>query len=118
MTRLITKTVGGLVAAATLATAATPADAQRYRRHYHRDNSGAIISAGIIGLGVGAAIASGSRSRYRDRYYYNDYYGRPYYDGYYGQGYGRGYRDNYRYHCATRRVWDPYWRRYVRVRYC
>ena len=37
-----------------------------YRDHYYRDDSGAVIAAGVIGLAIGAAIAS---SRDRDRYY-------------------------------------------------
>ena len=114
---LLKKTLGGLLVAATLAASATPAEA-RYR-HYRHHNSGAVITAGIIGLGVGAAIASSSRGRYYDPYY-DRYYGRPYYydDGYYGRPYYRGYRNRYRHHCVTRRVWDPYWGRTVRVRYC
>lgn len=37
-----------------------------YHDHYYRDDSGAVIAAGVIGLAIGAAIAS---SRDRDRYY-------------------------------------------------
>lgn len=85
------------------------------RRHYRGGNAGAAVAAGILGLGVAAAIAS-SRSN-RDYYYapgysypaygYNAYpaysYGYaqpvypryapryPYATGYYGPtGYGRG----------------------------
>ena len=120
------KALGGIIVAATIAASATPAEAQRYRRHHHHhNNSGAVIGAGIIGLGIGAAIASSGRNGYGgyyrygrgyDPYYYDSYYGRGYYgNGYYNRGY---YGDRYRYRCVTRRVWDPYWRRYVRVRYC
>ena len=42
---------------------------------------GAMIIGGVIGLGLGAAIASSNRDRYYDRgYYYNrGYYNDPYY---------------------------------------
>lgn len=71
-----------------------------------RDHTGTAIAAGIIGLGIGAAIAS---SDHNDRYYgYDSYgydapanyyaapaygYGVTYDTGYYGRGYygGRGY---------------------------
>lgn len=127
MNKLITKTMLGIGAVATVATIAAPAEAQRYRRYRHHDNdAAAAIVGGIIGLGVGAAIASGSRNR---GYYDDGYYGRP---GYYGSGYGgyygRGYYDRgyyrgggygyYQPRCTTRRVYDPYYGRSVRVRYC
>lgn len=74
-----------------------------------RDHTGTAVAAGIIGLGIGAAIAS---SDHHDRYYGNEgyyggydapvnYYAEPAYGysygvtydrGYYGRGYGgRGY---------------------------
>jgi len=64
-----------------------------------RDHTGTAILAGIIGLGVGAAIAS---SDHQDRYYSNDgygygydaptnYYAQPAYS--YGVTYDRGYYD-------------------------
>lgn len=75
----------GAVLAATVITTAAPAEAQRWRR-YDRGRGGDVaagaILGGIVGLGVGAAIANGNR----DRYYYDDgyYYGpRPRYRGYY-----------------------------------
>ena len=91
-----------LLAGSSLAGTA-PAEAR-----YHHDNGGTAIAAGIIGLGIGAAIASSNHS---DRYYANDgYYGdNGYgYNGYgydapatyyvqpaysYGVTYGRGYYD-------------------------
>ena len=125
MTTVLKKAVLGLAAASTLAITATPADAQ-YRRYRHHDDAGLAIGAGIIGLGIGAAIASSNRGYYGGGYggYYGGYYD-PYaynsygyssygYDGYYG----RGYYDGYRRHCVTRRSWDPYYGRWVRVRYC
>lgn len=65
-----------------------------------RDHTGVAIVAGIVGLGVGAAIASNS-SRYEPAGYYQDYpqgayyapqpayYAQPY--GYAGYGYDSGY---------------------------
>lgn len=108
----------GLVLGATALGAAAPAEAQRwggyrgYRGDGGRVASGALLG-GLLGLGVGAAIASSNRDRYYDRGYYYDappppprvvyrdrYYSPPpvvvrerYYDapGYYGRGYGQGY---------------------------
>ena len=137
MRSFIGKSIAGLAIASTVALTAAPAEAQRYRRHHNNDDAALAIGAGIIGLGIGAAIASSNR---RDRYYgdrYYDSYDRGYYGrGYYGRGYARGgyYGDPYyrgydrRYyrggrgyanrHCVTRRVWDGYYGRWTRVRYC
>ena len=128
MNKLLTKTVLGATLAATALTAAAPADAQRYRRYHHRgdDGTGAAIAGGIVGLALGAAIASSSNndryardSYYRDRGYrsdYDDYYYRQrgYYptDGYYAYR----YRDNRS--CRVERRYDPYYDRSVRVRVC
>jgi len=62
-----------------MALATTPADAQGYYRHHrhHGDDAAVAIGAGILGLAVGAAIASDNRGYYNDGYY-ND----PYYNGY------------------------------------
>lgn len=118
MRNLMTKATLGVALGAAALTAAAPAEAQRYRHHRDRDHSGAIV-AGVAGLAIGAALASGSRRDrgyyYDDRYYDRGYYNRGYYnDGYYARPYHRGYRSN----CYTRRVYDPYIGRRVRVRYC
>ena len=84
MKTILTKAGLSVALAATALTAAAPADAQRYRR-YNRGGgdvaTGAIIG-GIVGLGLGAAIASSNR---RDRGYYDDGYyydeGPTYYEG-------------------------------------
>jgi hypothetical protein len=103
-------TMGGAV----LATAA-PAEAQHSRGHYggyhggghyyRHGNGGAAVAAGVVGLALGAAIASN----------HNGYYDRGYYGGPYASGYGYGY-PAYRTCVTTRWVWDPYVGRRVPVR--
>lgn len=110
------KTALGAALAAMAAIVTTPAQARPY---YDRggDNDAAIaIGAGVVGLALGAAIASSNRDRYyRDRYYYDrpryrDYYryDRPRYRDYYRydrrdyRNDRRYYRDSYRY---DRRDW-------------
>ncbi len=121
MRNLMTKATLGVALGAAVLTAAVPADAQRYRHHRHRDHTGTAVVAGLAGLAVGAALTSSSRydrgynyNRGYDRGYYNDgYYDRGYYDRRAYRGYDRGYV-----RCHTRRVYDPYIGRRVRVRYC
>lgn len=92
---------------------------------YRHDGSGAAIAAGIIGLGIGAAIASDHRG-YEDNRGYEPagygydyaptgYYvespvyggGYSYYDRpYYGGGYDRNYRDYDRGHRGDHRGHD------------
>lgn len=102
------------VLAATTLTTVAPAEAQRYwRRDRGGDVATGAIVGGVIGLGLGAAIASSNRDRYYDRryddrgYYYDDrsYYAPPprvyYRERYYApppprvyyepRGYYRGY---------------------------
>lgn len=124
------KTLAAALAAFTFAGAvATSADAgDRRRYHRDRDDDGAAIAAGIVGLALGAAIASGGRDR--GYYYDRGYYGRPYYGGgyydrrYYGPpryayyGPPRGYYRPYHRSCRTVSRWDPYYGGYVRVRRC
>ncbi|HEY0413258.1 MAG TPA: hypothetical protein VGD66_08950 [Allosphingosinicella sp.] len=124
MTNVLKKGIIGAAVAATVAVTASPADAQ-YRRHrHHGDDAAWAVGAGIVGLGIGAAIASSNRGYYGNGYYDNGYYDRGYYgnnDAYYGRGYyDRGYygRGSYGRRCVTRREYDPYWGRWVRVRYC
>jgi hypothetical protein len=102
------KLITGAMAALTLGSAAIagPASARGWYGYHH--DGGAIVAGGLIGLALGAAIASSSHP-----YYYGPpapYYGGPYYGpGYYGPAYGYG-------PCIGRRtVWDPYVGRY-RVR--
>lgn len=118
------KILTGLLAATTLGGAAlataTPAAAQYYRGGYygHRGggNAAAIgLGAGLLGLAVGASLAS------------PHYYSRPYYSyPSYGPGYGYGYYPapaySYGYYArpACRSHWrfDPYIGRNVLVERC
>jgi hypothetical protein len=112
----------GILASALFAsalTAASPAMARDYGYHSHDDSTGAAVAGGIIGLALGAVIASavsnhdhdGYQDRgwqYRDGYYWdrdghrydrngrrydddNYYASHGYGDGYYGERYYRGY---------------------------
>lgn len=90
--------------AATLASA-SPALADGWRGGHRRDggdDTAIAIGAGVVGLALGAAIASSSRDRdyYRDDYYYDR--GPQYREYYYyreGPRYpGRYYRPHYRGH--------------------
>ena len=101
-------TLGGAVCAT-----AAPADARPhggyyhggyYGGHYRHDNGGAAVAAGVVGLALGAALASNSHGYYDRGYYAPGYYAPSYYGGY-------GYRM-----CeSTRWVWDPYIGRRVPV---
>lgn len=121
---LLKKATLAVALGATALTAAAPAEAQ-YRRGYrhHDDAAGAAVVAGIAGLAIGAAIASG-HDRYRDDYYRSRGYGYDYdaryyrhhgyypRDGYYAYRY-RDYRD-----CYTERRWDPYYGRRMLIQVC
>ncbi|UIJ46406.1 hypothetical protein LZK98_05525 [Sphingomonas cannabina] len=121
MRNLFKKATLGLALGATaLVATAAPAEAQRWRGgwgrgyyHHHHDRTGPAIAAGVLGLAVGAAIASGSRDRYYDRPYYYDrgYYPRPYY-------YEDDYYYRYRPRCYTEWRYDPYWGDRERIRIC
>ncbi|WP_207801754.1 hypothetical protein [Phenylobacterium hankyongense] len=120
-------TFGGAVAATAL-----PAQAERYEHHGgydhggygrgyeggryygHRDNGGAALAAGVVGLALGAALASSNNHSYgysnRSYGYNNGYYAPSY--GYSGYGYDEPYQV-----CESRRwVYDPYIGRRVMVR--
>lgn len=66
---LFKKATLATVLAATALTAATPAMARPYYDRHRSDNTGAIVAGGIIGLVLGAAIASSSNrhDRYENR---------------------------------------------------
>lgn len=125
------KTLSAALAALTLAggvLATSAADARPHGyhgggyyhggRYYYRDrhNGDAALAAGVVGLALGAALASGgghSSYYYRDYppppRYYHRYYGPPPYA--YGYGYPRG-------GCRTQTYWDPYYDTYVRRSTC
>ena len=73
MNGIIRKAGLALALGATALTAAAPAEAQRYYGrgyHHHGGNAaGAAVIGGLLGLGVGAAIASSNRPYYYDRGY-------------------------------------------------
>jgi hypothetical protein len=96
---VIKKAALGAVLAATAVAASSPAQA-RDRWHRGDDRAAVAVGAGVLGLALGAAIASDRRDRYYDdRYYYRPYprhrayryYGPP--PRYYR--YDRPYRGNY-----------------------
>lgn len=116
MRKILTGALATLTLAGALA-AAAPASAH----DRHRGNSGAAVAAGIAGLAIGAALASGN-----DGYYYYD---RPYYGSYYAPrayyydapppGYYAGPRYYYRHGgCRSEWRWDRWSGGYVRVRAC
>lgn len=91
---LFKKATLATVLAATALTAASPAMARPYDRH-RSDNAGAAIAGGIIGLALGAIIAS-SASHHNDRYRYEDR-GWIWRDGAYWDREGRRYDRDGRY---------------------
>jgi len=118
MRRFLTAAVAAVSFAGAVA-ATAPAEARDHGRgyyggrHYYRgghDNTGTALAAGVVGLALGAALASSSSGNGRGYYESRSYYDRGYYDRDYGRGYyGGGYRT-----CESReRVWDPYIRRSV-----
>ena len=94
------KTVLGAAAVATLGTATFAATAADARPH-GGDRAGVAIGAGILGLALGAAIASSHHD-------YGPAYGYGYGPGYYGYGET----------CRTVWQWSPRWGRYVQVERC
>ena len=115
MNKILTGALAGLTAAGALA-ASVPASARDWNhRSYHHNNSGAAVAAGIAGLAIGAALASGSDGYYGGGYYYGRpaYYYSPPPSYYVGPTYY-----SYDHRCHTQWRWDPYWGRYVRVRAC
>jgi len=105
-------TLGGAVCATAAPAEARPHGGGYYHGGYYgghdrHNNAGAAVAAGVVGLALGAALASNSHG-----YYDRGYYDRGYYaPGYYGYGGYSGYRT-----CeSTRWVWDPYIGRRVPV---
>jgi len=90
----------------------------RYYGHHHHGNDAAVaVTAGVVGLALGAALAnnSGYGGSYYNRGYSRPYYGGGYYSQpYYGGGYGY-YEGGYATCTSRQLVWDPYIRRRVEV---
>jgi hypothetical protein len=104
MTNIITKTALGAALAASAVVSAAPASAHDYYGERERggDTAGAAIVGGVIGLALGALVASSTnhhqdRARYDRRYYNRGYNGGGYYNqgqtGYYN-GSNNGYYNN------------------------
>lgn len=91
-----------------LALIAAPAQARDgyYRGNRGGDDTAIAIGAGVVGLALGAALASGNRDRDRD-YYYDEGYNDP--RGFYYPAYPRYYSYNYDYPRYERRGWNG-WR--------
>lgn len=103
---ILKKSTLAVALAATAIGSATPAMA---RDHYRRggDATGAAIAGGIIGIALGAIIASSGNDRHRDNRYDDR---RVYRDGYYYDRDGYRYdRDGYRNDRDNR--WNDYNRR-------
>jgi hypothetical protein len=116
--KILTGAVAALTVGGAAAATATPAAAQyrgghaaygaNYGSYYgggyrgydrgRRDNTGAVIGAGILGLVIGAALTS------------NHHYAPPPQPAYYAPAYDDGCRVTYR--------WDPYYRQSVPVTVC
>jgi hypothetical protein len=87
-------------AAAMLLAASAPAQAH--------DDAGVAIAAGLLGLGIGAAIAS---NHHHHRHYYDE-------DGYYAPPPPPTYSYEYLQRCRVVESWDPYEGGYERHRSC
>lgn len=87
-------TLATVLGATALTAVATPAMAQPYYERHHSNGAGAAIAGGIIGLALGAMIASSANNHHGDyRYRYADR-GWTWRDGYYWDRDGRQfYRD-------------------------
>ena len=135
----MTKKIAMAVAlGASALTASAPASAQYYHgyRHERYDNgAGVAIGAGILGLALGAAIASGSDQHRTYRSYDNGYYNDGYStNGYYNNGYSYDYRTVPQYnddgyerqyrrhrayqHCFAEQTYDRYSESWVTVQRC
>lgn len=77
--------IAAALAVGSMAFTTTSAEARDHWRGRGDDTAAIAVGAGIIGLAVGAAIASSDRGY--GRYYGGGYYGRPYYYRSYPRGY-------------------------------
>jgi hypothetical protein len=123
--------LGSALAASTLV-AVSPAEAQRWRgRNRGGDVATGAIIGGIVGLGLGAAIANSNNNRWdrgwRGRGYDPRWDGRGWDRGWGGPGWnGGGWNgawggpgwNGYAPRCYIVRDWDPYWGTPVNRRIC
>lgn len=119
MKKSLTAAMAALTFGGAVAATAVPAEARDYGHRYYRSydrhhgsNTGAAVAAGVVGLALGAALASSSHNDRDYGYGYNRSYsyGRGYYDngyGYYPRG-GYVYERPYRVCESERWVYDPY----------
>ena len=113
MRKALTTAIAALTLGGAVCATAAPAEAQYYRGGYgghyygHRHNDGgAALAAGVVGLALGAALASNS----------HPYYGHSYRHSYYAPGYYDYDYPAYQTCVTTRWVWDPYIGRRVPIR--
>lgn len=112
---IVRKAIFATTLAATALVASTPAMAEH--RDGRRNNTAAIaVGVGIVGIALGAIIASNKRDRYDDRYQVGDgwYYNDDYYYNRQGERYNRGdwqRRYGYNHHRRSHRDgWNRGWR--------
>src|SRR4051794_30560986 len=103
MRKVLTAALAAITLGGAVAATAAPAQAQGYHHggwgggyrggwyggHHHNDVAGPAIAAGVVGLALGAALASNSNHYASPRYgYAPGYYDYGYAPSYYGYGYG------------------------------
>jgi hypothetical protein len=119
MRKSLTVAMAALTLGGTIAATAAPAQARPhgyynngYYGHHHGNDAGVAVAAGVVGLALGAAIASNNRPHaYSSGYYAPSYASGPYYSE-------RYYEPRYvQRTCESERwVWDPYIQDRVLVR--
>ena len=118
MRKVLTAALAAITLGGAVCATAAPAEARDHYYGGHRHNdAGVAVAAGVVGLALGAALASDHGYSHRG-YYDRGYYDRGYYDGgYYDRGDYPGYYGygGYRTCETTRWVWDPYIGRRVPV---
>ena len=90
---ILRKALAAATLAATALVTTTPAMAEHRDGRRGNDTAAIAVGVGIVGIALGAIIASNKRDRYNDRYYVRD--GWYYNDGYYynRQGHRHGRHD-------------------------
>ena len=130
MRKSLTTAMAAITFGGAIAATAVPAEARdhggyyRYNgynggyRHHHGNSTGTAVAAGVVGLALGAALASSNNNRgyYSRSYAYDPYYGDRYYRGGYYEPRAYYYDRGYDLCTTSRWVYDPYIGRRVRVR--